>query len=360
MKNISMIGVDLSKNLMHVVFMTGNGTVVKRKKYLKCSILDFINDLPPKVTVCAEACAGAHYFGRLIQIKGYDVKLIPPQYVKPFVQRNKNDYNDAVAIVEAASRDNMKFVPVKSEYIQDIQSLHTAKSQITKVHTAFINCIRGILAEFEITIPQGVASFKRYLREQFNDDGKIPCHTRIAVNALVNIFNEIEEMLLEVNRDIDKVARTDSKAKRLITIPGVGEKTATALLTVSGDPKVFKNGRTFSASLGLTPRQNTTADNQKLLGISKQGNMYVRRLLVGCARSLINKAMRRIVTAQRTIAYMSNDGMSLWIRRLLARNVHSNKVCVAVANKLARISYRILVDGGEYKANLSNGSPLKQ
>lgn len=362
MKNVSIVGVDLSKNYMHVVFTTGNGTVVQRKRYYKASLAELAKDLPPKITVCAEACSGAHFFGRFLENLGFTVKLIPPQYVKPYVQRNKNDFNDAEAIAEAASRKKTKFVPIKTEYLQGVQSLHTIRSQIVSVRTQFFNCIRGVLSEFGVKIPQGVSSIRRYLSEEYDNDERVNCYARLAIDALLKVMKEIDEAYNKVDSEIHKVARTNKKAKQLITIPGIGVLTATALLTVSGDPHIFKNGRAFSACIGLVPKQDTTGEKPKLLGISKQGNRYVRHLLAICARALMIKANRKVVSKfTQKSEYKSNDKMSLWIRKLLARNVHTNKVCIAIANKLARISYRILVDDKvQYDANLSNGRVLMQ
>jgi transposase len=192
----------------------------------------------------------------------------------------------------------------------------------------------------------------------YSNDERVNCFARLAVDALIKVLKEIYEMEKQLQNEIHKISKTNDKACQLRTIPGIGEIGSTALLTVSGDPHVFKNGRAFSASIGLVPKKNETEENGKRLGISKQGNKYVRHILVLCARSLITKA-NRVVVSKTTgkIGYKSTDKMSLWIRKLLARNVHTNKVCIAIANKLARISYRILVgdDKVKYDANLSNG-----
>ena len=286
---------------------------------------------------------------------------MPPQYVKPYVQRNKNDFNDATAIAEAANRADMKYVPVKSEYIQGVQSLHSVRSQMVSTRTQYMNCIRGLLLESGVIIPQGIAKLTKYIKTQYADDARIHQYTRMAIDGMLKTLNEILQTLIEINKEITKIAKTNDVAKRLSTISGVGPMTATSLITVSGNPSIFKNGRAFSANLGLTPRQYTTGDKPRLLGISKQGNMYVRSLLTICARSLMVKAEKTVVSTTRQKENRSNDKMSLWIRRLLARNVHKNKVCIAVANKLARISYRILI-GNEVKfdANLSNECCLMQ
>lgn len=356
MENVSIVGVDLSKNLMHAVYMSKNGTIVKRKKYHIEYYHHLLQDLPPRVPVCAEACSGSHHFARLMREHYHEAKLIPPQYVKPYVQRNKNDYNDAAAIAEYGSRKKAKFVPVKSEYIQGIQSLHTSRSQLVATRTQYINCIRGTLLEFGIRIPQGVSSFRNYIRDTYYTDKRVHQQARVAVDALLNIYNTVENTIDEIEKKIHKLADSNETVKRILTIPGIGKLTGTALITVSGDPKVFKNGRTFSAHLGLTPRQDTTADNTHLLGISKQGNKYVRTLLTVCARTLIIKALKTEVSSITGHSeYKSNDRMSLWIRKLRANNIHTNKICIAIANKLARIAYRIIVsNGGEYDAKLAN------
>ena len=200
------------------------------------------------------------------------------------------------------------------------------------------------------------------MSEEYDNDERVNCYARLAIDALLKVMKEIDEAYNKVDSEIHKVARTNKKAKQLITIPGIGVLTATALLTVSGDPHIFKNGRAFSACIGLVPKQDTTGEKPKLLGISKQGNRYVRHLLTICARTLMIKANRKVVSKfTQKSEYKSNDKMSLWIRKLLARNVHTNKVCIAIANKLARISYRILVDDKvQYDANLSNGRVLMQ
>lgn len=356
MKDITTVGVDLSKHFMHAVFMSGNGAIVKRKMYRTDSLMEMIQELPAKATIYAEACAGSHYFGRQLKEHGFNVKLIPPQYVKPYVQRNKNDFNDAIAIGEAGTRKTMKFVPIKSEYTQGVQALHDTRSQMVSTHTQYINCIRGILSESGVKIPQRVSSFMRYIRERYEEDDRIHHYTREAVNSLISLLFNIEEQINKLEKEIKMVSKENAIAQRLITIPGVGEITSTALITVSGDPSIFKNGRTFSANLGLTPRQNSTANKTTLLGISKRGNVYVRHLLILCARSLMVKAKKTVVSkVTQQSEYKSNDKISLWIRKLLARNIHSNKVCVAVANRLARISYRILVNSSAiFNANLSN------
>ena len=357
MKNITTVGVDLSKRYMHTVFMTGNGTVVKRKMYRTDELQEMIKDLPPKATICAEACGGSHYFGRQLKEHNFDVKLIPPQYVKPYVQRNKNDYNDAIAIGEASTRKKMKFVPIKSECIQGIQALHATRSQMVSTRTQYMNCIRGILLESGVRISQGVSSFNRYIRERYKDDDRIHPYTRDAIDSMLNMLLSMTSQIDKLEKEIKKISKENATTQRLATIPGIGEITSTALITVSGNPSVYKNGRAFSASLGLTPRQNSTANKPNLLGISKQGNIYVRSLLVICAKTLIIKAKKTVVSKiTQKSEYKSNDRISLWIRKLLAKNIHCNKVCVAVANKLARISYRILVSGSAtFDANLSNG-----
>lgn len=360
MENVTTVGVDLSKNLMHTVFMTSDGKIIKRKKYNTNSFADMIKELPQKATICAEACAGAHYFGRLLQSSNFKVKLIHPVYVIPFVQRNKNDYNDATAIAEAGCRKNIKNVPVKSECIQSVQALHTARSKMVSMRTQLINSMRGTLLEFGVRIPQTTSSFMRYINKHYNTDEKINHITRVAIDALIRVLSELEENITKIEKELSKISKNNSTTERLTTIPGIGCITATALFTVSGNPNVFKNGRNFSSNLGLTPRQNTTGDKPVLLGISKKGNTYVRQLLTLCARTLIIKANRTtaLSTAKMPV-YKSNDKMSLWIRKLLAKNIHSNKVCIAIANKLARISYRILIGNRTvFDANLSNGSNL--
>jgi len=285
-----------------------------------------------------EACAGAHYWARLVQSYGHEVRLIAPQFVKPYVKSNKNDAADAEAICEAVQRPNMRFVAVKEIEQQDIQSIHRMRSLAVERRTAQINQVRGVLLEYGMTIPVGRSNLLRRVPEILED----------AQNGLTDLFRgelfglyeelkHLDERIAHYDEKINQIARADERTVRLQTIPGIGPKIATALLAAIGDINAFKNGRELAAWLGLVPRQHSTGGKQTLLGISKRGDVYLRQLVIHGARAILRWVDRK------------TDRTSQWAAALEQRR-HRNIAVVAMANKMVRVAYAILKNGESYRA----------
>jgi len=268
---------------------------------------------------------------------GHEVKLIAPQYVKPFVKGNKNDYNDAEAIAEAAQRPSMRFVPIKSMAQQDIQNLHRQRERIKKARTALVNQVRGLLAEYGIVINRGVASVRRGLPEILEDgENTLTSRSRQVFAELYEELRGLDDRFKRSERQIVISNRENEVCERLDEILGVGPITASAVYAAAGDGKDFMNGRHFSAWVGLVPKQHATGGKPGLLGISKRGNTYLRTLFIHGARAVLRYCANK------------SDRFSLWAQSLLERRGH-NKACVAVANKLARMSWVIMARSERYR-----------
>jgi transposase len=287
--------------------------------------------------IAMEACGGANYWARELNALGHQVKLIAPQYVKPFVKGNKNDYNDATAIAEAAQRPNMRFVPIKSVEQQDIQNFHRQRERLKKERTALVNQIRGLLAEYGLVINQGIAAVRRGLPEVLEDaqNGLTP-HSRALFAALLDELRVLDQRVADCEERIVTVNKDNAICGRLEGVLGIGPITASAVYAAAGDGKDFVNGRHFSAWLGLVPGQHSSGGKSVLLGISKRGNAYLRTLFIHGARSVLLHAANK------------NDRFSRWAQNVLARRGH-NKACVAVANKLARIAWVVMAKGETYR-----------
>lgn len=331
------IGLDIAKNVFHLVVINAKGKLLKRKQLRRKQVLAYTGSLPPCLMVL-EACGGAHYWARAMRAQGHEVKLIAPQYVKPFVRGNKNDYNDAQAIAEAAQRQNMRFVPIKTIEQQDIQNRHRQRERLKKHYNALMNQLRGLLGEYGIVINKGPKSIRENLPLLLEDaDNNLTAMSREVFSELLEEFYSVEKRLHHCDRRIVAVSRQNERCRRLETVHGIGELTATAVYAAAGDGKDFVNGRHFSAWLGLVPRQHSTGGKPLLLGISKRGDSYLRTLFIHGARSVLLHSSNK------------TDRFSLWAQALLARRGH-NKACVAVANKLARIAWVILAKGEQYRS----------
>lgn len=331
----SAIGVDLSKNVIHIHAADSRGSCLWRKKVRKEEFGIVLAQLPKGSKVYMEACGSAHYWSRKAESLGLKAHQISPQFVKPFVKSQKNDYNDAEATLEAGSRASMRYVSTKSVGQQELQAMHSVRSRRMAERIALMNQIRGILQEQGVTIWQGPSRLKKYLVGEFLTDTELSEGTRQIVIAMKEELSELERRIADIDKQIVERARACPMVKRLMTVPGIGVLTATALAAACGNPKAFKNGRQFSAWLGLVPRQVSTGGKTTLLGISKRGDKYVRMLLVHGARSLVKVALKK------------NDPHSLWIRKLHAAK-GTNLTAVAVANKNARIAWRIMTSNQEY------------
>ena len=319
---------------------TSAGKIILRKRMMRGEVLVFMATLPP-VIVGMEACGGAHYWARRLREQGHTVKLMAPQYVKPYVKTNKNDMRDAEAIAEAVTRPSMHFVPIKTVAQQDIQALHRVRERLIGARTALINEMRGLLAEYGIVLPVGIKAFRKGVVETL--DAERAKLTPLSEELFRNLLKELEQSDSDITSYDEKLhglATTHPEAQRLLTIPGIGPLTATALLAAVSDISVFKNGRQFAAWLGLVPRQHSTGGQTRVLGISKRGDSYVRKLLIHGARATLRWAKTK------------GDGRSQWIRGVLERRGW-NRTTVAVANKNAWIVWAVLSRGEVYREQTS-------
>lgn len=336
MNTIKTIGLDIAKSIFHVFAVNQGGKLVKKKKLKRQQLLSYMATLPPSLIVM-EACGGANYWARAFQALGHEVKLIAPQYVKPFVKGNKNDYNDAEAIAEAAQRPQMRFVPLKSLAQQDVQNVHRQRERLDKARTALANQIRGLLGEYGIVVAKGVAVLRRELPVVLEEaDNGLTLPARELVAEQLEELRALDERHQRCERKIRTLNKDNEACRRLDEVQGIGPVTATAIYAAAGDGKSFSNGRHFAAWVGLVPKQHASGGKQTLLGISKRGNAYLRTLLIHGARAVL-----RYVAKKR-------DRFSCWAQALMARRGH-NRACVAVANKLARIAWVVLARGETYQ-----------
>jgi transposase len=338
--NITTVGLDLAKNVFHVICLNEHNKEVKKRMLRRNQVGQFFTQLPP-CRVAMEACATAHYWGRTLLRMGHDVKLIPPQHVKPLVQGNKNDYNDARAIAEAVNRPRVAFVAVKTEAEHDIQAIHRIRSQCLRDRTALSNSTRGLLAEYGIAIPKGMPTLRRRIPELLEDaDSGLSFRFRNILARRYEQLVELEEHIAFYTKELELLSQQDEACQRLQTIPGFGLITASAFRSTIGDGQAYACGRHAAASLGLVPRQCSSGNKNVLLGISKRGDKYLRKLLVHGARAVVRNAATR------------EDSLGRWIVRLQERRGW-NKTVVAVANKLARIGWAVLRHHTRYEPNLA-------
>ena len=335
-QQITVIGIDLAKRSFHLCGMDAQGRRVFSKQVSRAKLAEELAKRPPCL-IAMEACGSAHHWARTFETYGHQVKLIAPQFVKPFVKTNKNDAADAEAIAEAAQRPTMRFVPIKTVEQQDIQAIHRMRSLAVERRTAQVNQIRGLLAEYGLIIPQGRAQVRPCLASILEDaENGLSLVMRAALNDLAAELRHLDERVAQYDAQIAALARASEPAQRLMTIPGIGPLVATALIAAIGsDPRLFGNGRVLAAFLGLVPRQHSTGGRDRLLGISKRGDTYLRQLLIHGARSVLHWVERK------------TDALSRWAKTLLARR-HTNIAAVALANKLARIAYAVLTSGQPY------------
>lgn len=334
--NITTLGIDIAKNIFQLHGTNKYGKVELRKRLRRDRLLPYMQNLAPCL-VAMEACGGAHYWARKFRSYGHTVKLISPQYVKPYVKTNKNDYNDAEAINEAVGRPSMRFVGIKALWQQDIQTLHRARSRLMHMRNKLSSHTRGLLAEYGIVIPKQIGQLRRALPVILADaDNELSIGARALFADLYDELTELDKRILLKDKQVLAIHRESELSQRLGEIEGVGPLTATAYLSAVGDAKVFKRGRDCSAWLGLVPRQYSTGGKTILGSISKRGDRYLRTNLIHGARSVISKADGK------------TDARSRWLQQLKSR-VGMNKACVALANKNARIMWAIMASGEHYR-----------
>ena len=335
--DVRIIGIDLSKTTFHVIGLDELGQVAIRKKFSRKQLLMFTAKLSSTL-IGMEACGGAHYLGRALRSQGHDVRLMPAQYVKPYVKTNKNDYLDAEAIAEAVGRPTMRFVPIKTDDQLDLQALHRVRDRWVARRTAVMNQLRGFLLERGVTVRKGASYLRQQLLDVFSDPACLFSGRILKLlRELRQEWDRLEEQIEEVSREIQSVAKQDESCARLMEIPGVGPLVSTALVAAIGNGVTFRKGRDLAAWLGLVPGQYTTGGKPKLLGISKRGNEYLRRMFLHGARSVVMQ-----MESQRS-------ALGSWLGQLAAR-AHRNIVVVALANKMARIAWALLSTGGHYHA----------
>ena len=334
---IAVLGIDLGKNSCSVVGLDGTGRVVMRRRMQRDSVIKFASKLTPCV-VAMEACCGAHHLGRIVRDQGHQVRLMSPEYVRPYVKAQKNDDRDAEAIAEAATRPTMRFVELKSAEQLDMQSLHRVRDRLVSERTALMNQLRAVLMERGIIIPQGRRKLAQHLAVILDgDEVRLSPRVRRLVEDMRAEWSALDDRIEAFDDEFAAQAKTDDAARRLASIPGIGVLNATALAAAVGNAATFARGRDLAAWLGLVPRQITTGGKPRLLGISKRGNKYLRKLLVHGARAALPSLSA------------STTPLGTWLRGLLER-AHKNTVVVALANKLARIVWAVLRNGGTYDA----------
>ncbi|WP_424140714.1 IS110 family transposase [Roseomonas chloroacetimidivorans] len=338
MSEVAVLGIDLGKTSCSVAGMSAGGQVVLRRRVTRDGIPALLAKLPPCV-VAMEACCGAHHVGRSAQALGHQVRLMSPEYVRPYVKAHKNDDRDAEAIAEAATRPTMRFVPLKAEAQLDVQALHRARERLVAERTALINQLRALLLERGIVLPQRRRAVTEWVdapRDENAPDCLSPRIRRL-VNDMRAEWAELDRRIAVFDEESATSARQDEAARRLATVPGIGPINATALVAAVGDASAFGRARDLAAWLGLVPKQATTGGKPKLLGITKRGSRYLRKNLIHGARAVLP---RLAATETR---------LGGWLRGLLER-AHKNTVVVALANKLARIAWAVLARGRSYEA----------
>ena len=338
MKDVSIIGIDLSKNSFQAHGAYADGSVAFRRKLTRARILAFLSS-QPRCLVAMEACASAHYWGREIGRLGHEVRLIPPVYVKAYVKRQKNDAADAEAICEAASRPTMHFVAVKSEESQAGMMQFGVRDLLVRQRTQTINALRGHLAEFGVIAPKGPVHARRLALAIADPQTRLPAKVRELGGLLLEQIADLDRKIAEQEKELRAAAREDEEVARAMTVPGVGPITAMALQAFAPPLETFRRGRDCSAWLGLVPRQHTTAGKPRLGKISKMGQRDLRRLLVVGAMSVIRNTVR------------SGRIDDPWLAAMLARNPNKRKlVAVALANRMARILWALATRKETYRA----------
>jgi transposase len=335
---IAVLGIDLGKNSCSIVGFDDGGAVVLRRRMHREGVIKLAGKLRPCV-VAMEACCGAHHLGRVLRAQGHEVRLMSPEYVRPYVKSQKNDDRDAEAIAEAATRPTMRFVELKSEEQLDMQTLHRARDRLVGERTALINQLRAVLLERGITVAQGRRKLERHLAG-LDAQGGLSQRMRVLIEDMRLQWCELDRRIAELDKELTEWVRNEEAARRLMTIPGIGVLNATALIAAIGQGESFARGRDLAAWLGLVPRQLTTGGRPRLVGISKRGNKYLRKLLIHGARAALPTLLE------------SPTSLGAWLRGLMTR-MHKNAVVVALANKLARLAWAVLRHGETFRFAVS-------
>jgi transposase len=334
--NVTLIGIDLAKTIFQVCGVNQAGKSVFNRTVKRKDLIAFLMN-HPNITIAMEACSGSNYWGRTLQSMGFKVFLIPPIHVKPFVKGNKNDRNDAFAITEAARRPNMRFVSPRNLEQTDMMMLHKIRERRVSARVALVNQLRGLLSEYGIVLRQGRSVLKANLDGLLEDaENGLTIPIRHLIQDIQEEWKVLDDVIDKLDKQLKSEALAHPDTKRLMTIRGVADKTATAAVAFAGKGQAYKNGRHFSANLGLVPKEHSSGGKQQLGGITKRGNGYLRRLLIQGAWTIIR--------------HMENNDerISRWARTIVSRRGR-HKAVIAVANKLARIIWSVLYHETEYK-----------
>lgn len=340
--NVTTVGIDLAKNVFSVHGVDSHGKVVLKKTVSRSKLVECFANLPPAI-IGMEACSGAHHWARALRSLGHDARIIAPRFVIPYRKSGKNDGNDAEAICEAVSRPAMRFVPVKSVEQQAVLSLHRIRSTVVAERTAQINQIRGLLSEFGLIMPKGRYPAQHHIPDILEDaENGLPSLARRLLHDIYQRIQTLNQQILAYDREIESLARQSEPARRLMSLPGVGAVTATAMVASIADPQQFHNGRQLAAWLGMVPRQYSTGGKTRLGRITKQGDKYLRMLLIHGARSVLA-----------VLKDDKQDRVSCWLRDLVERRGYK-RAAVALAAKNARIIWAMLTRGEDYRTQAAN------
>jgi len=333
----TIIGIDLGKNWFHLIGINGRGAIVLRKKLNRTQLLEFVS-ICNRCTIAMESCPGSQYWGRQCVEAGHTVRIIPAQFVKPYVKSNKNDFNDAQAIAEAASRDTMRCVPLKTPQQLEIQAIHRVRQRFITERTAVVNQMRALLLENGIVVPVGRALFARRLPDLLEDaENGLSTRLRALLDRLRSRWRALDTEIAEMTALLNEHANQSELCHLVSSVPGVGPIVSTALVAAVGNAQAFGRGRDMAAWLGLVPRQYSTGGKSTLGGISKRGNNYLRQLLIQGAHALYTHMKR------------DQSALGRWLHELEARS-HRHVAVVALANKIVRICWKVLSSGQRYQA----------
>ncbi len=338
---ITTIGIDLGKNTFHLVGLDQRGVIILQQKVSRAQLERRLANIP-RCLIGMEACSGSHHIGRQLAALGHDVRLIPAQYVKPFLKGHKNDYRDAEAIAEAVQRPTMHFVAIKTPEQMDLLALHRVRSRLVSQRTGVTNQIRGFLIERGITVRQGVAPLRKALPDILSSQtGPLSPRMVSLIVDLVQDWRRLDERIAAVSAEIEALAQQDDSCQRLMTVPGIGPIVSSAVVAAIGNGAGFQQGRDFGAWLGLVPKQESTGDRTILGKISKRGNKYLRTLFVQAAHVVLERRPRAAMR-----------GLWPWIEQA-SKRLHRNMLAIALANKLARIAWAVLARGRAYQPRIA-------